>query len=71
MINADTICLIDEFIGIEFFKKEILPKSWFHLMKNSEINADKLENKILKVKYQGDQLVRDGEIKRGLYECLA
>jgi hypothetical protein len=71
MINPDTICLIEEFIGIEFFKKEILPKSWFHLMKNNEINADKLEKLILKVKYQDDYLIRDSEIKRGLYECLA
>lgn len=71
MMNADTICLIDEFIGVEFFKKEILPKAWFHLLKNSEINADQLEKKILEVKYQDDYLIRDSEIKRGLYECLA
>ena len=68
-MNTQSICLIDFFIGVDFFKNFLLPKSWFYLMKNDEIDQVKIQT-ILKIKWQDEYLIRENDIKRGLYECI-
>ena len=52
MMNKFSYCLIDQFIGAEFFKKYILPKSWFHLLKEDFLNEENIRTKILNIKYK-------------------
>ena len=61
--------MIDYFIGVDFFKNFLLPKSWFYLMKNNEIDSEKIQV-IMKIKWQDEQMVRENDVKRGLYECI-
>ena len=69
IMNTQSICLIDYFIGVDFFKNFLLPKSWFYLMKNDEIDQEKIQI-ILKIKWQDEPMIRENDIKKGLYECI-
>lgn len=71
MMNKFSYCLIDQFIGAEFFKKYILPKSWFHLLKEDFLNEENIKNKILNIRYKEELPFNKSDLKRGLYECIA
>lgn len=71
MMNKRAIHLIEYFIGVEFFKKYILPKSWFYLIQNDEISSAKIEKDILQLEWEKQKLITEADIKRGLFECIA
>ena len=70
-MNNRAIYLIEYFIGVEFFKNYILPKSWFYLIQNDDINSEKIEKNILELEWEKEKLIKDCDIKKGLFECIA
>lgn len=70
MSHYDSLCLFDSFIGLRFIKESILPRAWYTLLKNNEINEHELAN-LYKVQWQNEAFIKKSEVHKNLFECLA
>ena len=68
--STDTLCLIDYFITIKFFKESILPRAWFPILKDQLLKKKDLD-RLLTTSWQNEKLIRDSELKKGLFVCIA
>lgn len=69
--DENALILIDQYIGLDFFKQTILPQSWFHLIKDHGLNKQILKEKLHSVQWKNDRLITDSDIKKGLHYCIA
>lgn len=53
MLQGDSLCVIDDFIGYDFFCNYVLPRSWYYLLNKKKITYDKLKESLLKDQYNG------------------
>jgi len=70
-MDENSLQLIDVYIGIDFFKEIILPQSWFHLIKDHNLDRNTLNEKIMMAHWKNENLVKDTDVKRGLHYCIA
>lgn len=54
LIDENSLQLIDVYIGLDFFKNTILPQSWFHLIKDYQLDRQKLQKMLKEVKWKQD-----------------
>ena len=47
LLNPDVIKIISSYITFKFFKEEILPKGWYHLLVNDLLTREILEQNVL------------------------
>ena len=73
ILCPDALKLVETFIGAEFYKKHMLPQSWFHLIKNNEMDSKIVEDIILHLKVNDgkDYLVNIHELKDQLHHCIS
>ena len=71
MMQPRAINLVQFFIGIEFFKKNILPKAWYHLIKNGVITEPELNKFLINLKKETEIEISMKEIKQYLFYCIA
>ena len=51
MMNSDVIRIISSYLGLEFFRKEIVHKSWYYLLVNNLINFEILQERVLSLTF--------------------
>ena len=73
MMNSDVIRIISSYLGLEFFRKEILHKSWYYLLVNNLINFEILQERVLSLTFDRENSAKVFELtdlKSKLHELI-
>lgn len=70
ILNKNTLKVIIQYIGIEYYLSYILPRSWYYLLSKNKLNFEKLQDSLLSLSYGGVKLTI-GKLRENLYQCIA
>lgn len=71
VIAKDTLCLIDQFIGLKFFKETIVPRAWFTLLTDNWLDNAKFNKMTKDLHYRNERFLSSTEVKNNLHELIS